>query len=110
MKGTAWWLIGTYAMVAMGEIFMSPIGLSLVNKMAPARISAFMMGGWFLATSCGLKISGILGETYQKVEHKLFWTMLVAANVFVGIIVLILLPWLRRQIAETDAPSPSKPE
>jgi POT family proton-dependent oligopeptide transporter len=102
MKGSAWWLFGTYAMIAMGELFMSPMGLSLVNKMSPARISAFMMGGWFLATAFGLKISGILGETYQKVEHLRFWAALVACNVVVGIIVFLLLPWLRRQMVEGE--------
>jgi POT family proton-dependent oligopeptide transporter len=108
-KGTAWWLIGTYAAVAMGEIWMSPIGLSLVNKMSPARISAFMMGGWFLATAIGLKISGILGETYQKADHLHFWLVLTGCNVAVGLLVIILLPWLRRQMAEPEPIEGAKP-
>jgi POT family proton-dependent oligopeptide transporter len=99
VKTTAWWLFGTYALVTLGELCLSPMGLSLVNKMAPAQIRAFMMGGWFLSTSFGNKLSGIFGEAYQKVDHSTFWVVLIVCDVLFAGIVFALLPWLNRQMA-----------
>jgi POT family proton-dependent oligopeptide transporter len=108
-KSSAWWLFGTYAMFTFAELCLSPMGLSLVNKMAPAYLRAFMMGGWFLATSFGLKISGIFGEVYANgtlfgiaIDHRNFWIVLIIANLVGGAIIFVLLPWLNRQMASTD--------
>jgi POT family proton-dependent oligopeptide transporter len=108
-KSSAWWLFGTYAMFTFAELCLSPMGLSLVNKMAPAYLRAFMMGGWFLATSFGLKISGIFGEVYANgtlfgiaIDHRNFWIILIIANLIGGAIIFVLLPWLNRQMASTD--------
>ena len=82
---------------------------SLVNKMAPANLRAFMMGGWFLATSFGNKISGIFGEVYENgklfgvyIDHKNFWIVLIIANLAGGLLIFALLPWLNRQMAGPD--------
>lgn len=101
VKASPMWMFAYYAQVTLGELCLSPMGLSLVNKMAPARISAFMMGGWFLATSFGNKLSGIFGEVYEKMNHYTFWTMLAVSCAFFGMVILALLPWLRRQMVET---------
>ncbi|MCB0791379.1 MAG: peptide MFS transporter [Flavobacteriales bacterium] len=61
-KVSAWWLIGTYAVITFGELCLSPMGLSLVSKLSPQRLTALMMGGWFLSTSIGNKLSGVLGH------------------------------------------------
>jgi POT family proton-dependent oligopeptide transporter len=106
LKSSAWWLFGTYFLVATGELCLSPMGLSLVNKMAPVYLRAFMMGGWFLATSIGNKISGIFGEVYAtgrffhlEINHQTFWIILIAANFLGGAMIFVLLPWLNRQMA-----------
>src|SRR5207248_4368879 len=80
-KASVSWLFGVYAMMTFGELCLSPMGLSLVNKMAPANLRAFMMGGWFLSTSFGNKISGIFGEVYTdpKTNHYYFWPLLAGA-------------------------------
>ncbi len=75
------------------------MGLSLVNKMSPSHIRAFMMGGWFLSTSFGNKLSGIFGEAYTKMNHLTFWTVLIGGNVAFAAIVFVLLPWLNRLMA-----------
>lgn len=62
VKVSAWWLVGTYAIITIGELFLSPMGLSLVSKLSPQRLTAVMMGGWFLATSIGNKLSGVVGH------------------------------------------------
>jgi len=85
------------------------MGLSLVNKMSPTNLRAFMMGGWFLATSFGSKISGIFGEVYANgrifglsIDHKQFWIVLIIANLIAGGIVFALIPWLNRQMSGTE--------
>jgi POT family proton-dependent oligopeptide transporter len=111
-KVSAWWLIGTYAVATLGELCLSPMGLSLVSKVSPPQITAFMMGGYFLTTSIGNKLSGIFGEVYTKLDHyhnpapdKLshyeFWLILVGCNLFFGLCILALLRWLKRQMGES---------
>jgi POT family proton-dependent oligopeptide transporter len=106
-KVSAWWLFGTYAITTIGELLLSPVGLALVNKMAPLKIQAFMMGGWFLSTSFGQKLAGIFGEAHTHLNHYVFWTILVACNLVFALAVFLLLPWLKRQMVEelsTEAP------
>jgi POT family proton-dependent oligopeptide transporter len=106
VKGSAWWLFIFYAIITVGELCLSPIGLSLVNKMSPRRLSAVMMGGWFLSTSFGGKLSGIFGEVYHKIDHGLFWVIIIAANLVFAAVIFSLLPWLNRQMAEPKHSSP----
>ncbi len=99
-KVSAWWLFGTYAVVTVGELCLSPMGLSLVSKMSPANIRAFMMGGWFLSTAFGNKLSGIFGEVYTQMDRKLFWLMLALGGSICAGMIFALLPWLNRQMAK----------
>jgi POT family proton-dependent oligopeptide transporter len=69
-KVSSWWLVGTYAVITVGELFLSPMGLSLVSKLAPARLGALMMGGWFLSTSVGNKLAGVLGSLNTAFDDK----------------------------------------
>ncbi len=100
VKGSVGWLVGTYAAATLGELCLSPMGLSFVNKLSPAQIRAFMMGGWFLSTAVGNKLSGIFGELYQKVDHSIFWLVLCGSCVFFAGIMFALLPWFKRAIRE----------
>jgi POT family proton-dependent oligopeptide transporter len=118
-KASSLWLFGTYGAVGLGELFLSSMGLSLVNKMSPAALRASMMGGWFVSTAVGLKVSGVFGEVYARMktesDHETFWVVLIAANVVSAVAIFLLLPWLNRQMAggreETPLPtSPSQPE
>jgi POT family proton-dependent oligopeptide transporter len=99
IKASSWWLIWTYAMLTIGELCLSPMGLSLVSKMAPARIRAFMMGGWFLATAVGGKLSGVFGEVYHEWPHVTFYLVLIACVLAAAAAIFVLLPWLDRQMA-----------
>jgi POT family proton-dependent oligopeptide transporter len=69
IKVSALWLAGSYAVITIGELFLSPMGLSLVSKLSPARLTSLMMGGWFLSTSIGNKLSGVLG-VISTLENK----------------------------------------
>lgn len=55
-----WWLVGLYFLEVCGEMCLSPVGLSMVTRLAPVRFVGLMMGGWFLATSLGNKLAGYL--------------------------------------------------
>ncbi|MES2617250.1 MAG: peptide MFS transporter [Bacteroidota bacterium] len=59
-KVSMWWLIGLYVIHTCGELCLSPIGLSMVSKLAPLRLSSLMMGTWFLANAAANKFAGTL--------------------------------------------------
>lgn len=83
-KASPIWLWLTYFIFTISEIFLSPIGLSLVSKLAPARLTALMMGGWFLSTSIGGKIAGVMTTFWTDfTDKKMFFLILVIAA-FVG--------------------------
>ncbi len=58
------WLTGLYFLHTVGELFLSPIGLSMVNKLTPARFTSLMMGVWFLAIATGNKLAGYMSSLY----------------------------------------------
>ncbi len=60
VKISMWWLVIYYLVITVGELCLSPMGLSLVTKLSPKRLVGLMMGGWFLATAIGNKMSGFI--------------------------------------------------
>lgn len=74
-KVSVWWLVANYGVITIGELFLSPMGLSVVSKLSPTNITSLMMGGWFLATSIGNKLSGVLASMWDTYEDKsdFFW-------------------------------------
>jgi proton-dependent oligopeptide transporter, POT family len=100
-KASVWWLIGTYGVITVGELLLSPMGLSLVSKLSPVRITALMMGGWFLATSIGNKLSGVLATLWDTYENKanFFWVNF-ALLMVATIIMFAMLRWLNRIMKE----------
>jgi POT family proton-dependent oligopeptide transporter len=100
-KVSVWWLIGSYGVITIGELFLSPMGLSLVSKLSPVRITSLMMGGWFLSTSIGNKLSGILASKWDEYDNKVdyFWLnfiLLFAAAIFL----FVILRWLNKVMRE----------
>ncbi|MBR9727298.1 peptide MFS transporter [Shewanella intestini] len=61
-KSSMWWLVGAYFFHTMGELCLSPIGLSMVTKLAPLRIASLLMGTWFLFIAVANKVGGIVGS------------------------------------------------
>jgi POT family proton-dependent oligopeptide transporter len=87
-----WTLVAVYGIQSIGELCLSPIGLSMVTKLAPLRLVGFGMGGWFLSTGIGNNLSGIFasvvsGETGMTTESALsgytfgFWALIASALV-----------------------------
>lgn len=74
-KVSVWWLVANYGIITIGELFLSPMGLSVVSKLSPTNITSLMMGGWFLSTSIGNKLSGVLASLWDTYDDKanFFW-------------------------------------
>jgi POT family proton-dependent oligopeptide transporter len=70
VKVSPMWLVGCYGVITVGELLLSPMGLSLVSKLSPPRLTALMMGGFFLSTSIGNKMSGVLASMWYSYEDK----------------------------------------
>jgi POT family proton-dependent oligopeptide transporter len=100
-KASPLWLIGCYGVVTVGELFLSPMGLSLVSKLSPKRLTALMMGGWFLSTSIGNKLSGILATLWDGYENKAnFFLVNFVLLGFAAFIMFLLLKWLNKILKE----------
>lgn len=98
-KASALWLICTYGVVTVGELLISPIGLSLVSKVSPKEITSFMMGGWFLSTSIGNKLSGMVAGMWDLFDNKSYYFLMnFVACVIAAIAIVILIKWLKKII------------
>ena len=75
-KGSVNWLLLTTFFLTIGELYLSPIGLSLVSKVAPSHMVNMMMGMWFLSSFVGNYLSGFLGTFYDKMDKPSFFGML----------------------------------
>ena len=90
------WLILVYLFHTMGELCISPVGLSYVSKLVPGRMIAFMFGVWYLAVAIGMKGAGMFGENIDKIANKyglssFFW-ILTAVSIAIGLIAIVFTP------------------
>jgi POT family proton-dependent oligopeptide transporter len=101
VKVSPWWLIASYGVITVGELCLSPMGLSFVSKLSPARITALMMGGFFLANSVGNKLSGILASTWYSYENKMnYFLVNFALLIFATLLGLSMLKRLNKIMKE----------
>jgi len=94
------WLVFAYLFHTLGELFLSPVGLSYVSKLVPARMIAFMFGMWYLAIAIGNKLAAILGGQIENITNQyslstffLIFTIVPAAA---GVMVILLNPVLKK--------------
>jgi len=71
-------LIGTYFVLTLAELFLSPMGLSFVSKVAPPQYAGLMQGGWLAATAVGNLLVGVMGSLWDKMSLVAFWGILIA--------------------------------
>lgn len=83
-----WLALATY-IFTIGELYLSPIGLSFVTKVAPAKYLSMMMGIWFLSSFIGNYLAGRLGGLYSKMSNDAFFMMFAILGIIVGIFFLI---------------------
>lgn len=103
MKAGSLWLIASYGVITIGELCLSPMGLSLVSKLSPPRITALMMGGFFLAISVGNKLSGMLSSMWESTEHKEdFFYMNCGLVLLAAFVLIVMLKWLNSVMKENN--------
>ncbi|NHN27945.1 peptide MFS transporter [Flavobacterium jejuense] len=94
------WLILVYLFHTMGELCISPVGLSYVSKLVPARMIAFMFGVWYLAVAIGMKGAGKFGENIDKIanEHGLsyFFWMLTIVSIVIAVFSILMTPIIKK--------------
>ena len=100
-KVSVWWLVANYGIITIGELFLSPMGLSIVSKLSPTNITSLMMGGWFLSTSIGNKLSGVLASMWDTYEDKshFFWVNF-GLLMFATLLMFVLLKQLNKVMTE----------
>ncbi|MBV8516670.1 MAG: peptide MFS transporter [Acidobacteria bacterium] len=88
-----WWLIGLYFLQMMGELCLSPVGLSMVTKLSPPRIVGFMMGVWFFATAMGNYVAGwAAGFLENQSFSRVFMTACLTSAVLTLILAVLIVP------------------
>lgn len=90
---SVYWLVFAYGVLTTAELLLSPMGLSLVSKLAPKHKLGMMMGGWFVAAGLGGYLSGTIGSLWESLPHSHFF-FLIAAILFV--VALALATQLKR--------------
>ncbi len=94
-KVSPWWLISAYGVLTLGELMLSPMGLSLVSKVAPIRYRGVMMGGWFVAIAVGNKLTAI-AVYWDEWLHSTFFAVLGTSAIVMSLVLLILLKPLKK--------------
>ncbi len=97
-KVSPWWLVGVYFLQTLGEMCLSPVGLSTMSKLAPARLTGLVLGVWFLATALGNKLSGTLSAGFSSKDPAALASFFSTQAFVVGIVAVVLLalvPWVR---------------
>lgn len=100
-KVSGLWLVGFYAIVTIGELLLSPMGLSLVTKLSPKRLVGLCMGGWFIATAFGNKFSGFFGGVQGQMTPVSFFLLLAGITAAVAVFIRVMLPRLDAAIENT---------
>ena len=92
---SAAWLVIAYLVLSLGELMLSPMGLSLVSKVAPVRMRGLMMGGWFAATAIGNKLTGVAGY-WDLWSHSFFFILLAGMALTMAVVLVVLMRPLKR--------------
>jgi POT family proton-dependent oligopeptide transporter len=96
------WLTVVYLLHTCGELCLSPVGLSAMTKLAPARIGGLMMGVWFLATSVGNFIAGRLAGFYEQMPLPTLFTTIALFGIVAGFVLLLLSPSIKRMMGDVN--------
>jgi POT family proton-dependent oligopeptide transporter len=95
------WLWGTYFVITAAEVFLSPMGLSLVSKLAPPRLTSLLMGGWFLTMSLGSKVAGLMTSSWGKFPDKrVYFLIWFAAGIVGGVLIFSRIRSLNNVVRE----------
>jgi POT family proton-dependent oligopeptide transporter len=87
-RGSPLWPLGCTFLLTIGELYLSPVGLSLVTKVAPARMVSMLMGMWLLSSFLGNFLSGAIGILYTRWSKDAFFLLLTLLGIGVGLAML----------------------
>ena len=99
-KGSLLWLVMTTWIVTMGELYLSPIGLSFVTKVAPERMVSMMMGVWLMSSFFGNYLAGYIGMFYTKMPKDAFFMLLCAIGIGIGIVFFLAEKPLKKTVGD----------
>ncbi|MEP6833304.1 MAG: peptide MFS transporter [Gemmatimonas sp.] len=91
-----WWIVGAYVIQVLGEMCVSPVGLSYVTKVAPARFASLLMAAWFLATGLGNKLGGMMAAAGSGVPALRFFMTTAVITGIATLLLVVLVPRLQR--------------
>ena len=96
------WLLLAYLLHTMGELAISPVGLSYVSKLAPLRMTGFVFGIWYIFTGLANKLSGLMAEASDGIADKFgisgFFLIFTIVPFVAGVLILILNPYLKKRM------------
>jgi POT family proton-dependent oligopeptide transporter len=99
-KASWLWLFGFFVIITIGELYLSPVGLSLVTKVAPARILSMMMGVWLATSFIGGLLAGWLGGFWSRMEKPEFFLIVAAIAALAGAAIFASRWFLRGALGE----------
>jgi POT family proton-dependent oligopeptide transporter len=99
VKVAPYWLIGTYFLQTIGELSLSPVGLSTVSKLAPARYSGVMMGVFFFAIGAGNMLAGFAGGFSDRLAPATLFGGLFGITTVMALVLIALTPTIKRMMA-----------
>jgi POT family proton-dependent oligopeptide transporter len=102
-KGSLMWPVLCVLLLTIGELYLSPIGLSLVSKVSPVRIVSMMMGMWFLSSFLGNFLSGAIGVYYTRWPRELFFGFLTLLGVAAGLLMFAFNRPLKKALESAPA-------
>jgi proton-dependent oligopeptide transporter, POT family len=92
------WLVLTYLLHTLGELCLSPVGLSAMTKLAPQRIAGQIMGVWFLAAAIGNYMGGEIASYFEQLPLDQLFGAVAGVNIGIGLLVMLAVPLIRRQM------------
>lgn len=99
---SAQWLIWANVIIALGEISLSPMGLSLVNMLAPPRNRGLLMGGWFASLATGGYLAGYIGGYWDRMPHSRFFLMVTLILIATAVPLSLMTLQIKRTIARSQ--------
>ena len=100
VKVSMLWLVFAYMFNTMGELCLSPVGLSYVSKLVPARMIAFMFGVWYLAVAIGHKLAAVVGGQIENItrEYSLstFFLIFTIVPAVAGVLIILINPFVKK--------------
>jgi POT family proton-dependent oligopeptide transporter len=96
------WLVLTYLLHTIGELCLSPVGLSAMARLAPARVTGMMMGVWFLATSVGNYIGGRVAGLYESFSLPAIFGAVTGYALLAALVMALLIGPIKRMLARAE--------